>query len=390
MARLLLVDTSDELPGLLPLHAWSALMSSDLVVVAEPEHPFVAHLEAAGLRWEVVAGDEPAGLSRSDLLSGLTPADKARAESIVDRARAAGEVADLFGPVDEEGFTRTLGMEAARAGVEVEVVYFGAAPKGVRLLELVQVESRLRGPDGCPWDRQQDHASLARYAVEEVCELQEAIAAGDADAVREELGDVLLQVVFHAQIAEDAGHFDVDDVAGGIADKLVRRHPHVFGDVTVADADEVMANWEELKAAEKPDRDGVFTGIASAQPALGYVAQLQTRAARAGFDWDADAEAAQRVHQELEEFLVVAGSREGQGQQPARAALEAELGDLLMSVVGLARRHGLDPELAARRAAGRFRRRFEAAMAAAPRPAAELSRQDWLRLWDAAKAAERA
>lgn len=374
MTRLLLVDTSDQLPGLLPLHAWSALMSSELVVVGDPEHPFLPHLELAELRCEVVAADDDAALSRHDLLSGLTPRDKRRAERVVDRAREVGVAAYLFGPADTEAFTRTLGMEAARAGVEVEVVYFGVAPKGLALLDLVRVEERLRGPDGCPWDRQQTHASLARYAVEEVYELLEAIAADDADAIREELGDVLLQVVFHAQIADDDGRFTIDDVARGIADKLVRRHPHVFADVQVADADEVMANWEELKAAEKPERSGVFDGVPSAQPALGYAAKLQSRAARAGFDW-ADAAAADQVHLELVELA----------EAPDDATAQRVLGDLLFSVVALARRRGIDPEMALRGAARRFRERVEAMLEAADRPPSELSRADWEALWQAVK-----
>src|SRR5690606_16024040 len=266
-------------------------------------HPFLPHLELAELRCEVVAAaDDAAALSRADLLGGLHPSDKKRAERVVDRAREVGAVAYLFGPGDSEPFTRSLGMEAARAGVEVEVVSFGVAPKGLALLDLVRVEERLRGPDGCPWDREQSHASLARYAVEEVYELLEAIDADDPDAIREELGDVLLQVVFHAQIAADEQRFTIDDVARGIADKLVRRHLHVFADVQVADADEVMANWEELKAAEKPERSGVFDGVPSAQPALGYAAKLQSRAARAGFDWADDAAAADQVHLELVEL----------------------------------------------------------------------------------------
>lgn len=352
-ARLVLVDTSDALPGLLPLHAWSALMSSDLVLLGDDDHPFRSHLELAELRVEVVARPEGgAALSRSDLLSGLSPGDKRRAGQVVDRAREVGEVVYLFGPADEDAFTRVLGMEAARSGVEVEVVYFGVAPKGTTLLELVAVQQRLRAAGGCPWDAEQTHASLARYAVEEVYELLEAIASGDPLALREELGDVLLQVVFHAEIAEGEGEgaFGIDDVARGLVDKLVRRHPHVFGDASAADADSVVANWEVLKAAEKPERTGPFDGVPSAQPALQYAGQLQSRAAKTGFDWSAEAEAAQRVRLALEGFLAA-------GDDPAR---EHEIGDLLFSVIGLARRHRLDPELALRDAARRFRARFEA------------------------------
>ena len=381
MARLVLVDTVDELPGLLPLHAWSALMSSDLVLLGSSAHAFVPHLQMAELRHEVVdEADESRALTRSELLTGVTPVDKARAEAIVDRARAEGEVVYLFGSSDDESFLRTLGMEAARASVEVEIVYFSGRPPGSRVLALVNVMQRLRAPDGCPWDLKQDHHTLARYAVEEVYELLEAIEGDDPEAIREELGDVLLQVVFHAQVAADAGGFTVDDVADGIVDKLVRRHPHVFGDTTVADAAEVTANWDALKAAEKPERTGVFDGVAAGQPAISYTEQLQRRAAKTGFDWSSDAEAAERVRAEVAEFLAA-------GDDDERAH---ELGDLLMSVVSLAGRHGIDAEMALRAAAGRFRRRFEAMT---PDPAEDLSavgRGEWLRRWAAAKDAERA
>ena len=379
MTRLVLVDTADELPGLLPLHAWSAIMSSDLVLVGAADHPFLPHLDMAELRYEVVAEpDEGKALSRADLLSGVSPADKARAESVVDRAKAEGEVVYLFGKSDYEAFTRTMGMEAARSGVEVEVVYFGVRPPGTRTLELAAVMERLRGPEGCPWDREQEHATLARYAVEEVYELLEAIEAGEPDAIREELGDVLLQVVFHAQIAAEAGQFTIDDVAGGIVEKLVRRHPHVFGDTTVADAAEVSANWETLKAAEKPERTGVFDGVAPAQPSLGYSEQLQRRAAKVGFDWPSDQDAVAKVREELDEFLAATGE----------AQREHELGDLLLSVVTLARRSGIDSEMALRAAASRFRRRFEAMVADANEDLSRLDAAAWLDRWAAAKAAE--
>ena len=381
MARLVLVDTADELPGLLPLHAWSALMSSDLVLVGAVDHPFLPHLDVAELRHEVVADPaQPLPLTRVDLLSGVSPADKARSESIVDRAEAEGEVVYLFGPSDKEAFTRTMGMEAARRGVEVEVVYFAGRPDGTRVLALVDVMERLRSPDGCPWDREQDHRSLARYAVEEVYELLEAIDADDPKAIAEELGDVLLQVVFHAQMAAEAGTFTIDDVAGGIVDKLVRRHPHVFAGATVADAAEVTANWETLKAQEKPDRTGVFDGVAHAQPALGYSEQLQRRAAKAGFDWTADEQAVSKVRSELEEFLAA-------GDDDARTH---EMGDLLLSVVGLARRSGIDSEMALRAAAGRFRRRFEAMVTDPDENLGALQPEEWLRRWEQAKAAEAA
>jgi XTP/dITP diphosphohydrolase len=350
MARLVLIDTADALPGLLPLHAWSALMSTELVLVRTADHPFLGGLQVADLRTEVVPDDvEAAGLTRSDLLGGLTPQHKGQAEWITDRTAQVGEVAYLYGSADSDAFTRTLGMEAARAGLEVEVVYFGLAPRGAALLDLVDVEGRLRAPDGCPWDLEQDHASLARYAVEEVYELLEAIASGDPDAIREELGDVLLQVVFHAQIAEDAGGFDIDDVARGISEKLVRRHPHVFGDAQAATAADVQASWDDLKAAEKPDRTGPFDGVVAAQPALGYAEKVLSRAAKHGSPWPAGEEAEDRVAEELGGLAAATGDEE-------RAAA---LGDLLLAVTALAREHGIDTDLALRGAAQRLRAAVE-------------------------------
>ncbi len=377
MARLVLIDTADELPGLLPLHAWSALMTTELAIVGHEDHPFADHLAAADLRCEVVPEDvSTAPLTRTDLLGGLSPHDKGRAEWIVDRVRADNEVAYLFGATDTEAFTRTLGMEAARAGVEVEVVYFGVAPRGTKLLELVAVEERLRGPEGCPWDREQDHATLARYAVEEVYELLEAIREGDDEAIREELGDVLLQVVFHAQIAADEGRFGIDDVASSISQKLIRRHPHVFADVIAEDAGTVMANWEQLKAAEKPERTGPFDGVTVAQPAVPYAEKLIGRAAKAGFDWPSDADAVAQVRQELEEVVAAAPEERG-----------AEVGDLMLAAVGLARHYGVDAEMALRGAAERFRSRFEAMVERAPAPLGELDDDALRSLWAAAKAA---
>jgi XTP/dITP diphosphohydrolase len=375
-ARLVLIDTVDQLPGLLPLHAWSALSSTDLVLLGDAEHPMVAHLVNADLRHEIVPEpDEPAALSRRDLLGGVDPVQRARVSWIIDRVREAGATAYVYGPGDSEAFTRALGFEAARSQIEVEVVYFGVAPRGVNLLELVEVERRLRGPDGCPWDREQDHASLAPYAVEEVYELLDAIAGGTSDDIAEELGDVLLQVVFHAQIADDEERFDIDAVARGIVDKLVRRHPHVFGDARADDAASVMANWEQLKAAEKPDRDGVFDGIVDGQPSVPLAVSVQRRAARHGFVWPDTAGAVAKVREELDEVVAASGARQAH-----------ELGDLLLAVIALARHLEIDPDLALRTGVARFRARFERTFELAGDQPGELSPAAWLRLWERAGA----
>jgi XTP/dITP diphosphohydrolase len=375
MARLVLVDTSDALPGLLPLHAWSALMATELVLVADAEHPFVPHLETAGLRWEAVpANPEGVSLAGTDLLAGGDPERTARADWVVRRAQEAGEAVYLFGPADDRDATRTLGMQAANAGVEVEVVYFAVTPKGTRLLELVAVEARLRGPEGCPWDREQTHASLMRYGVEEMHELADAVAAGDHEAIHEELGDVLLQVVFHAQIAEDEGRYDVDDVAGSIAEKLVRRHPHVFGDESAGDAGSVMSRWEELKAAEKAERTGPFDGVAAGQPALPLAEKLQQRAAKLGLDWPVGEDAVARLRREVDALAAA---------EPGSPAFADRFGEVLAALAAVARRHGLDPEQALRRSAHRFRQRVERALDEAGADPEELSAADWQRLWAA-------
>ena len=200
---------------------------------------------------------------------------------------------------------------------------------------------RLRSPGGCPWDAEQTHASLVKYLLEEAYETAEAIEDGDERALREELGDVLLQVVFHARIATEHGTFDIDDVAGGIVDKLVRRHPHVFADGSADTAVDVQANWEKLKAVEK-GRTSALDGVPLAQPALALASALLGRTAAAGLD-------------------VPVTSSIG-----APASVDPDsIGDLLLAVVALARSTGVDAEAALRAAARRYRARVLAAEAAA-------------------------
>jgi len=227
---------------------------------------------------------------------------------------------------------------------------------GERVLDLIRVQARLRAPHGCPWDREQTHRTLARHLLEETHELLEAIDAGDDDAMRDELGDLLLQVTFHAQIAAEDGRFDIDDVADGLVAKLVHRHPHVFGDVAVADADEVLVNWEKLKAEETGGRKAVDEDIPATLPALARAAKVQRRAAGWGFEWPTLEDALAKVREEVDELADAHGD-------PDRA--DEELGDVLFAVVGVARRLGLDAESALRRATTTFAARFEATAALA-------------------------
>jgi tetrapyrrole methylase family protein/MazG family protein/ATP diphosphatase len=206
---------------------------------------------------------------------------------------------------------------------------------------------RLLGPDGCPWDREQTKETLRPYVIEEAFEVVDAIDHGSPSDLREELGDLLMQVVFLAELGRAEGSFQIDDVVAGIADKLERRHPHVFGDVKVADSAEVLRNWESIKAEEKKGR-GTLEGVPVSMPALLRAVRVGEKAARVGYDWTDAAGARATIDEELRE-LDEAGDDE-------RA--EEELGDLLFAIASYARKRKLDPEAALRRALDRFGARF--------------------------------
>jgi tetrapyrrole methylase family protein / MazG family protein len=257
-----------------------------------------------------------------------------------------------------------------------------AAPVAAELAEFVDVVRRLR--EECPWDREQTHESLTKYVLEEAYEVVEAISTlgheGGVDHLEEELGDLLLQVVLQSAIATQAGDFTLADVARGITEKMIRRHPHVFGDVTVAGADEVHRNWEAIKAAEKEAAGAaasgsVLDGVPGSLPALSYAAKLSKRAASIGFDWQVLAPVFDKVREELDELEA----------EPTAD----ELGDVLFSIVNVARWLGHDPEAALRGAAAKFRRRFalvEQAAAAAGLDLATAGEAEIDRLWESAKA----
>ena len=229
-----------------------------------------------------------------------------------------------------------------------------SSEEGRRLLDLVKVMARLRGPNGCPWDREQTHETLGRHLLEESHELLEAIDRGDSDAIRDELGDLLLQVVFHAEMASEDGRWDVDDVARGLVEKLVHRHPHVFGDVEVSGSDEVLTNWEKLKAEEgSRNRSAVDEDIPVTLPALARAAKVQRRAAGWGFEWRTSDAALAALREEVEELASAASS----ATSSERA--EEEIGDVLFATVALARKVGVDAETALRRTIRGFSERYE-------------------------------
>jgi ATP diphosphatase len=222
--------------------------------------------------------------------------------------------------------------------------------------KLLEVMRRLRDPDGgCPWDLEQDFSTIAPYTIEEAYEVADAIEREAWDELRDELGDLLFQVVFHAQLADEKGLFAFDEVAAGIADKLVRRHPHVFGDGDAKNAAEVREGWEEIKAgerAEHPD-SSALAGVAHALPALIRAQKLGKRAAGVGFDWADRRGVEAKIQEEVEELSVAIGTRE-------EARIEEEMGDLLFAVVNLARHVDVDAERALTTANRKFERRFRA------------------------------
>lgn len=318
-ARIVLLVTSPRLPaGLLTAAAWDLVRAHPVFAAADGEQP--AALRAAGVPVTVVDPDP---------------------EALVRALGAHESIVWLAGPGGDEDFARRLGLRLARepALAELELMYGSWDPPGARMLDAVAVMDRLVSPGGDLWKQQQTHASLAPYLLEESYEAYDAIVEGDLDALREELGDVLLQIVLHARLAEDLPEderWNVDDVAGGLVDKMVRRNPHVFAGESVGGVTEIIENWERIKRAEK-SRGSALDGIASSQPALALAAKILQRAERAG--------------------LVV----------PLPSG--SDLGAVLLRAVAQARADGLDAEAALRRAALDYATEVRAAEAV-PRRAA--------------------
>jgi len=258
---------------------------------------------------------------------------------------------------------------------------------------LAAIMARLRGEGGCPWDRQQTHASLKRYLIEEAYEVLEAIDAGRLDKLQEELGDVLLQVVFHAQVAVEAGEFDLARVVQTIADKLVRRHPHVFGDTEVDGVRGVLANWDRIKSHEYGDeRASALAGVPAALPALMRAEKLQAKAAKVGFDWPDISGALAKVEEEWGEFrAALAAAGAGCTDDKARVHLRGEFGDLLFALVNVARFLDIDAEDALRQTTEKFCRRFayiEETAADRGRRLTEMTLAEMDELWEETKKRE--
>ena len=222
---------------------------------------------------------------------------------------------------------------------------------GTTLTRLVGVMRRLLAPDGCPWDREQTFESVRRYVLEEACEVIDAIDHGDKKGLREELGDLLLQVVFLSELGRREGTFAIDDVVAGIVEKLVHRHPHVFGDMDAKTADEVLANWEKIKAREKKDR-GILSGVPRSLPALNRAQRIGEKVNRVGFDWEDARGSREKVKEELGELDQAIASGD-------EKAIEEEMGDVLFALVNLSRHVKVDAEGALRRTIDKFTNRFD-------------------------------
>ncbi|WP_027364278.1 bifunctional methyltransferase/pyrophosphohydrolase YabN [Desulfotruncus alcoholivorax] len=255
--------------------------------------------------------------------------------------------------------------------------------------ELVEIMDRLRGENGCPWDREQDHHTLTPYLLEETYEVLEAIQQEDMYKICEELGDLLLQIVFHAQIAKEKEIFDINDVVDGICRKMIRRHPHVFGDISVKNSAEVLVNWEKIKSTEKDGDTGqnqsILDGVPCGLPSLTRSLKVQAKAARVGFDWPDYRGALEKIKEELDEWEEALDSG-------IREDIENEAGDVLFAVVNTARLAGIDPEVALLAAIGKFTRRFkyiEKSASLMNKNLADMSLEEMDKLWNEKKKNEK-
>jgi tetrapyrrole methylase family protein / MazG family protein len=259
---------------------------------------------------------------------------------------------------------------------------------GGKFDRLVEIMARLRAPDGCPWDREQTFDTIKPYTLEETYEVLDAIDAGDWAGLAEELGDFMLQAVFYAQMAREAGHFDIGDALDAINEKLVRRHPHIFGDATARTAEDVKQRWDAIKAEEKRESGEapklLLEAVPRSLPALMEASQISSRAARAGFDWDSAEQVLEKLEEELHEL---AEARRTASQKE----IEDELGDILFVLVNLARFMKVDPEQALRRSNAKFRRRFahvEQSLRERGKALADSHIQEMEELWQQAKEGE--
>ncbi|MEN6414851.1 MAG: nucleoside triphosphate pyrophosphohydrolase [Veillonellales bacterium] len=337
--------------GLITVETLEVMKNAGMLLLRTAKHPAVSEITVRNISF----------ISYDFLNDGDPKADQKIAEDCISRAAGGGSVvyavpgSPLAGG-ETVAFIRQLAEEKKiplRILPAVNTLDMPAEQPQFTLEPLVDVMTRLRSPGGCVWDREQNHSSLRRYIVEEVYEVLEAIDLKAGDKLCEELGDLLLQIVFHARVAEECGEFTMQDVVNEVTQKLIRRHPHVFGDITVRDAAEVLVNWEQIKKREKgnADRKSVLDGISPGLPALMRAYKLQNKAAKVGFDWDDIEPVWGKIEEELRELKTAV-------QDKDKTAAEGELGDVLFSMANLARFLGLEPEVALNVTNNKFVSRF--------------------------------
>lgn len=260
---------------------------------------------------------------------------------------------------------------------------------GTQLDEFIGTIGRLRAPDGCPWDREQTHRTLARYLLEETYEVLEAMHSGDPQKLKEELGDLLLQIVLNAQVAKDSGDFDMEDVARGINEKMVSRHPHVFGDAKLDTANQVLAQWDVLKEKEKGKKSGsVLADITTTLPALLQALKISEKAVQYGFEWRNEGEVWQKLDSELAELREAISNPDlnhPEKSADARMEVHLELGDVMFTLVNVARWHAMNPEESLILAIEKFKERFAKMEELAEKPLKEMTKDEWEVLWSKAK-----
>jgi len=284
--------------------------------------------------------------------------------------------------------------------------------EGSHLEQFIATVAKLRSPEGCPWDREQTHKSLARYLLEEAYEVMEAIHEGDPEKIKEELGDLLLQIVLNSQVAKDDGNFTIEDVAASINAKMIRRHPHVFADSKVDTAEGVVTQWQELKAKEKQEKldqgqgqpeakESALAGVPKTMPALLQALKISEKAVNQGFEWEKEADVWAKLHSEISELQEaishpdLVSPKNGQAIDPskkkdsdkAKQEVALEFGDALFCMVNLARWHALDPEECLLMTINKFKNRFEWMERHSERPLKEHSAEQLNDLWEGAKAA---
>jgi MazG family protein len=338
------IDPADGLQILSPAAIVRRPFDPGLPLLLLPDRAGQAVIEQAdGFQPAVLPGRQARGEDPADMLRGLYPAEH-MLHGLAGQPDAA--VGALTSSDLKQGSRFVPALPA-----ELNV----ASPHGLPWLV-----ARLRAPDGCPWDREQDHLSLRKFLLEEAYEVYDALEGGSTPELADELGDLLLQVVLHAQYGAEAGVFDLADVQREVMSKIVRRHPHVFGDVVADSAAEVIRNWEQIKAAERAAGEGsepkereegmpaAFAGLSRSLPALAYAQEMQERAASLGYDWPSVEGVLEKVAEEAREVVAA----------PDDGARREEFGDLLLVVVNLARRMGIDAEAALRAASAKFAARF--------------------------------